>query len=171
MKILILPDNKYLSESADAPEEGRRYILEDAAEHTENQHRAAEALIGEYWKSGLHAKYGGDPKHLFRDKLKRDLGDGFESYVYADVINGKAKIFQVKKYTDIPEHVRQDPDLAEMVQGKIKSLSRYGKKALARFIDNLIDDGTAAGVKSAKWFEIIDGLRETALEKEKGRIK
>jgi uncharacterized protein YbjQ (UPF0145 family) len=160
MTILILPGSYFQVESADAPVEGRRYILEDATTGTSAQNKTFHALVKEYWKSGLHPKYGGELYSAFRDQIKRTLGAGFESFVYADYINGKARIKQVKTYDEIPEHIRQDADLKELVQGKLKSWSDYGKKQRQQTIDNLIDDATAAGVNSKKWNEILKGMEE-----------
>ena len=160
MKILILPGSYYQVESADAPIEGRRYILEDATTGTSAQNKAFHALVMEYHKSGLHPKYGGEPYSVFRDQIKRTLGAGFEAFVYADYVNGKARIYQVKQYEDIPEKIRQDPDLRDIIQGKLKSWSDYGKKERQRTIDNLIDDMHAAGVNSAKFAEIEEGMKD-----------
>ena len=158
MKILIT-DNGYLTESKDIPEIGRRYTLTGAEDGTIRQNAAFHALVKEYWKSGLHPKYGGDDYSSFRDQIKRTIGAGFESFVYAEIRGGKARIFQVKQYDQIPLSIRQDTDLKEIIQGKLKSWSDYTVKNRRETIDNLIDDMTAAGVNSAKFQEIIEGMK------------
>ena len=160
MKILITDVGKFSVESVDAPETGRYYFLEDAAHGTQAQNKLAHALIGEYWKSGLHPKYGGDPFDSFRDQLKRTLGEGFESFVYAEIRGGKARIFQVENYEDIPKYIREDPELKEIIRGRLKSWSNYTNKQRRKFIDALIDEMTAAGVNSAKFQEILEGIHE-----------
>lgn len=165
MKILILPGEKYQPCSTDKPKDGFWYNLEPAEEHTDSQHKTAEALITEYWKSGIHPKYGGDEYSTFRDKMKRDLGAGFASYIYADIVNKKPKIFDVKSVEEIPEHIRLDPDMKSMIRGKLKSLTRYTKKELANFIDNLLNDMVAAGCNSKKFQEICQGLKDNELKR------
>ena len=160
MKILILPSEKYQPYSTDKPIEGMYYILESAEKSTDKQRQTAHALINEYWKTGLHPKYGGDQYNLFRDKLKRDLGAGFDSYVYADVIDGKPKIIKVKREADIPEEIRNGTDRESRILGRLKSMSDYTKRDYMQLIDNLIDDMIAAGVNTAKFWEILDGFKK-----------
>lgn len=160
MKILILPGSYYQVESKDPPKVGKYYLLEDAATGSRAQRKAWEALTTEYWKSGKHPKYGGDPLSTFRDKIKMTLGEGFDLYIYADYTDGKAVIKETKVYEDIPLRIRQDEQLRDVIRGRLKSTTKYTPKQWQRLIDNTIDDGTAAGVKSAKWFEILDGLSE-----------
>jgi len=159
MKVLILSDGGYMSESADKPEIGKRYILEDAITGTGAQNKTFHALVQEYWKTGLHPKYGGDDFSSFRDQIKRTLGAGLESFVYADILGGKARIKQVKLYDEIPEFIRHDKDLKELVQGKLKSWSDYTKKQRQNTIDNLIDDMVSNGVNTKKFQEIMEGLK------------
>lgn len=159
MKILITGPGTYTEESADKPEQGRRYFLEPAEDGTGEQNRAFHALLQEYWKSGLHPKYGGDPFSVFKDKIKRDLGQGFEAYVYADIIDGKPRIFQVKKEAEIPAHINNDPDRRQMIQGKLKSWTKYTMRQRMKLIDNIIDDAKAAGLNSKKFNEIVEGMQ------------
>lgn len=158
MKILITGEETFLPQSTDHPQEGRYYVLEDAESGSHAQNKAFHALVQEYWKSGLHPKYGGDPFSTFRDKIKRDLGAGFEAFVYADIENGRPRIHQVKRLDEIPEHITSDPEMAQMVQGKLKSWGNYTKKERTRTIDNLLDDMTSAGVCSKKFDEIREGM-------------
>ena len=159
MKVLILSDGGYMSESADKPEIGKRYILEDAITGTGAQNKTFHALVQEYWKTGLHPKYGGDDFSSFRDQIKRTLGAGLESFVYADILGGKARIKQVKLYDEIPEFIRHDKDLKELVQGKLKSWSDYTNKQRQNTIDNVIDDMISNGVNTKKFQEIMEGLK------------
>ena len=159
MKVLILSDGGYMSESADKPEIGKRYILEDAITGTGAQRKTREALIHAYWKDGSHPKYGGDSYSVFRDQMKRTLGQGFASFVYAHLVDGEARIRQEKKYEDIPEYIRQDKSLKDIIQGKLKSCSEYTKSQNQKFIDNLITDMVANGVNSNKFQEIMEGLK------------
>jgi hypothetical protein len=160
MKILIINSGGFLLESPDAPEVGRRYILEPADDPTNQQNKAFHALVQEYWKSGMQPKYGGDCFSVFRDKIKRDLGAGFDSYVYAEVISEKPVIKKVGKYNDIPWAIRTDPQRADMIFGKLKSWSDYTKKERRSTIDNLIEDMVAAGVDTPKFRQILDGMAQ-----------
>jgi hypothetical protein len=144
----------------DMPELGKYYNLEDAIEGTGAQRRTREKLIKIYWRSGLHPKYGGDSLELFRDNLKKSLGEGFCKYVYADIVNGKPKIKEVKKESDIPDRIKTDPDFKEMILGKLKSCSHYTKKQNMKFIDNIILDMSANNVNSKEFEEIMKGLEK-----------
>lgn len=175
MKITITETDgsggRFLVDSKDAPEIGRSYYMEDATSGTGAQNRAFHALVQEYWKSGLHPKYGGDPFDQFRDSLKRDLGEGFEKYVYADIEQVEVDTFQpsheerykpvikeVKTYEEIPEEIRNDP--TGRIMGRLKSWTAYTLKQRRRLIDNLIDDMVAAGVDSKKFQEILEGMND-----------
>ena len=160
MKILITEPGRFSEMSKDVPEVGRYYFLEDADNWRHTLNRAFHALLMVYWRSGVHPKYGGCGYEEFRDQIKRTLGAGFASYVYADIIDGKPKIYHVDSYDKIPEHIRLDPDLKEMVRGKLKSWADYTKKEQQRTVDNLIDDMAANGVNSDKFNEILEGMSE-----------
>lgn len=54
MIIQITPDG-FIHLSGDAPEVGRKYLLEDATEGTQAQNRAFHALVQEYFTSGCHS--------------------------------------------------------------------------------------------------------------------
>jgi hypothetical protein len=159
MKILVTEPGRYIEQSKDVPEIGCTYLLEDSVYGSNAQNSAFHALVMEYWRSGLHPKYGGSPYDEFRDRIKLTLGAGFEAYVYAVIENGKPRIYQVKKYEDIPEDVRTDPDYRGMIRGKLKSWADYNKKERQRTIDNLLDDMIATGVNSEKFQEIMEGMK------------
>ena len=158
MTILILDNDKYLPESADKPVPGKHYNLEDAVEGTQAQNKLFHALVTEYWKSGLHPKYGGDDYDSFRDQIKRTIGAGFDRYVYSLLEDDRLKIKVVKHETDIPEFIRNNPHGKDAMYGILKSWSAYTKKERQHTIDNLLDDMTAVGVQSKKFDEIREGL-------------
>ena len=147
MIIQITPDG-FIPVSGDVPEIGRKYSLEDATEGTLAQGRAFHALIQEYWKSGAHS-YQCDTFDRFRDLIKRDLGAGFESYVYAD----ETGIHKVKKYEDIPAIVPLSHRM-----GKLKSYANYTKKERRDIIDRVISEMIQAGISTKKFNEILSGL-------------
>jgi hypothetical protein len=157
MKIEILSENRYAPASADIPEAGRRYYLEDEAEGSENQNRAFHALTAEYWRSGC-ASYPSKGFDDFRNHIKKNLGAGFEAYVYATIEAGRPVIRDAKTWEDIPAEVRRDPDLKRLVRGRLKSWADYTKKERTATIDNLIREMIEAGVNSAKFGEIIAGM-------------
>lgn len=148
MRILITPDSGYVHVSGDAPEEGKTYLLEDATSGSLAQSRAWHALLQEYWRSGQHS-YRADSFLGFRDMIKRDLGAGFEAYVYAD----DSGMHKVKHLDDVPDHVPQSH-----VMGKLKSWARYTKKERMNAIDALVAEMHQAGVTSQKFDEILIGL-------------
>ena len=176
MKIQILPNEEYLMESKDCPTIGRSYFLEDAETGTGKQNRAFHGLIQEYWKSRQHS-YKVDSFGDFRNQIKLSLGQGFESYVYAEIVvienvfNGhidkiyRPKIRFAKKFMEIPEHIRKDPDMKEMIRGKLKSWADYTKKQRISCIDNLITEMDEAGVNTKKYHEIREGMEENEKSK------
>ncbi|OQY09642.1 MAG: hypothetical protein B6I30_09500 [Desulfobacteraceae bacterium 4572_187] len=141
------------------PLEGREYLLEDTTTGTAAQNKAFHALVQEYWKSGQHS-YDVPTFAKFREHIKRDLGTGYDAFVYADIDNGKPKIKHAKDYTDIPEHIRKDFDLKEMIFGRLKSWSQYTNKQRRDTLDRLIAEMMQAGVNSAKFNEIIKGMEK-----------
>lgn len=147
MVILITPEG-YIHESGKAPEVGKRYLLEDAISGSLAQGRAWHALAQEYWRSGL-SSYSAKSFMEFRDLLKRDLGAGFEAYIYAD----ETGIHKVKHLEEVPEGVP-----ASHIMGKLKSWADYTKKERMLAIDTLIAEMLQAGVTSKKFDEIITGL-------------
>ncbi len=163
MEILIT-ESGYLCLDEDKPEIGKKYRLEDIAEGTEKQNKAFHALVGEYYKTGAWSYTGSGYKKgvtfaEFRDLIKRNLGAGFESYVYADYVDGKAIIKKAKKKEDIPGWILADKDWSKMVLGKLKSWSKYTKVQRLKTIDNLIAEMINAGVQTKHFFEILEGIK------------
>lgn len=148
MIIQITPEG-FISLSGDLPEVGKKYQLEDISEGTGEQNRAFHALCQEYWASGLHS-YNAKTFAEFREFIKRDLGEGFESYVYAspDGIK-KAKVLD-----EVPEDLRN----SKYCLGKLKSWGKYTKAQRISTIDRLISEMMQAGVNSRKFGEILGGM-------------
>lgn len=138
----------------------RKYEIEDATIGSNAQNKAFHALLLEYHKSGLHS-YSGNFK-IFKDEIKKYLGVGFESYVYATIQNSKPRIKKADKYEDIPEYIRKDPDLKNMIMGKLKSWSDYTKKQRRETMDRLISEMRQSGVNSKKFEEIIGGMESVS---------
>jgi hypothetical protein len=157
MKICITAPGEHLSIDSDIPVVGQVYTLEDAATGTEAQNRAFHALVQEYWKSGAHS-YEAKNFDDFRNQIKRKLGTGFEAYVYAVVVDGKPAIMDAKKYEDIPEAIRVDPQYKQLIRGRLKSWSTYTKKQRRETMDRLISEMHQAGINSQKFEEILDGM-------------
>ena len=163
MKIQILPDEQYMGESKTAPIVGRHYNLEDAVTGTASQNKAFHALITEYYKSGMHS-YNNVDIVEFKKLIKKNLGAGFESFIYIEAVYENeynipnVKIKDAKKYKDIPLSVRNDKDYKELIRGKLKSWSDYTKKERMKTMDNLISEMKQVGVNSAKFEEILDGM-------------
>jgi len=149
MIIQITPDG-YIHLSGDAPEVGRKYLLEDATEGTQAQNRAFHALVQEYFTSGCHS-YNAKTWLELREYIKRDLGAGFESYVYAD----ESGIHKVKTLDEIPEGVPISHKL-----GKLKSWASYTKTERKKTLDRLISEMIQAGVQTKHFYEILEGIND-----------
>lgn len=139
---------------------GRTYEIEDISKGSGAQNKAFHALLLEYHKSGLHS-YNGNFK-IFKDEIKKYLGEGFESYVYATIQNSKPRIKKATNYEDIPEYIRKDPDLKDMIMGRLKSWSDYTKKQRRETMDKLISEMRQSGVNSKKFEEIIGGMESVS---------
>lgn len=163
MKIVITGPDTYESLSADVPEPGMVYQLEDAAEGTGAQGRLFHPLVLEYWKSGLWSYPGSGYRpgltfHEFREEIKKKLGKGFEAFLYADIVDGKATVKKVAHFDDIPEHIRTDERRRELIYGRLWSWVDYSKKWRRTTIDNLIHEMLEMGVNSKKFDEIMQGI-------------
>jgi hypothetical protein len=163
MTITITAPGEYLCDTKEEPRVGGRYQLEDAVKGSGAQGRAFHALAHEYYNSGRWSYQGsgynaGATFAEFRKIIKRKLGAGFESFVYAEILDGRPVIREVEKYTDIPEYVRRDVHLKELVCGRLKSWADYTKHERHITITNLIAEMVQVGVNSAKFTEIIEGM-------------
>jgi hypothetical protein len=174
MKITIFPEGRYEVESGAVPIVGITYSLEDAVEGTAAQGRAFHALVAEYYRSGLWSYQGSGYKQgatltEFRNLVKKNLGAGFEAFVYAVLENGSPVIRDAKTYGEIPEEVRADPAYRKLIRGRLKSWTDYTKRERMKTLDNLIAEMIQAGVNSKKFREIMDGMErgENAEEKAK----
>jgi len=159
MKILITGPGTFNQCGDETPEVGSKYALEEADTASGEQNRLFHALVQEYFKTGLSSR---DAKelHKFRDQVKRDLGAGFEKVIYAVIEDGKAVIKEAGSYGEVPEAVRNDPDLKKMILGKLKSWSDYTKKERTTTIDNLISEMHQVGVQTKHFHEILKGLEK-----------
>jgi hypothetical protein len=156
MTILVTGPETFTTVKGD-PEVGRKYSLAPADDATERQNRAFHALVQEYWRSGQHS-YNVKTFSEFRDVIKRDLGAGFDRYVYATIVGGKAMIKTALTRSEIPAEVWADPDLKKMVMGRLKSWSDYTKRERSETIDRVISEMHQAGVKTEKFYEILEGM-------------
>jgi len=160
MIITITAPGEYIADTQDEPIVGRRYQLEDATSGTGAQNRAAHSLMQEYFRSGLHS-YPAKTFYEFRNFIKRDLGAGFESFVYAEIVDGRPVIRDAKTYAEIPEAVRRDPHLKELVRGRLKSWADYSKKERRDTMDALITEMIEVGVNTPHFREIMEGMEAT----------
>jgi hypothetical protein len=157
MQIAISAPGQFITISPEEPEVGRVYQLDEADSPTERQNRAFHALVQEYWKSGAHS-YKAKSFEEFREQIKRHLGAGFESFDYADVVDGQVRIFRHMKRGDIPEYVWAKREFT--VRGNLKSWSKYTKKERREAIDSLIAEMLQVGVNTKHFHEILDGMEE-----------
>lgn len=158
MKVCIIAPGAFKPLDSDQPVIGQIYHLEPTMTGTEAQNKAFHALLGEYWKSGCSSHQAKDFDQ-FRDIIKRDLGEGFESYFYVDLDEaGKPRAFKVGTKEEIPDYIRKSPDFSKMAYGKLKSWSDYTKKQRRETMDKLISEMHQTGVQSNKFTEILSGL-------------
>ena len=166
MIITITAPGEYMADTQDEPEVGRRYQLEDATSGTGAQNRAFHALLWEYYKTRLWSYQGsgynaGATFDEFRNLIKRKLGAGFESFVYAEIVDGRPVIRDAKAYAEIPETVRRDPHLKELVRGRLKSWADYTKRERRTTMDALITEMIEVGVNTPHFREIMEGMEAT----------
>jgi hypothetical protein len=159
MTIEILPDYRYSPLTTDLPVVGKQYILDDAADGSDRQNRAFHALVQEYWTSGMHS-YTAKNFADFRDQIKRDLGAGFDKYYYVIMVDGKPRYRIVKTRKEVPAEILADPDMREMVCGRLKSWADYTKKERGESITRLVAEMIQVGVNSKKFDEILLGMAE-----------
>lgn len=157
MRVCITAPGSYIALDHDIPVIGQVYTMEDAATGTEAQNKAFHALVQEYWRTNAHS-YDAKDFDDFRNQIKRKLGAGFEAYVYAVIEDGRPVIRDAKKYEDIPEEVRADPQYKQLIRGRLKSWADYTKKQRRETMDRLISEMHQAGINSPKFEEILAGM-------------
>jgi hypothetical protein len=128
--------------------EGQKVFIEDAAIGTNPQNRLFHKLIT-LWQTSGCSSYTGTLKEV-KDQLKRDYGQGFECYYYAD---DSYKLVQVKTYNEIPKYIRHEED---RIRGRLKSWADYTKTQRMDLIQNLIDLMMQSGV-NGKEFDSLCG--------------
>lgn len=159
MTILITGPGTFVTQGSEEPMVGTKYALEDLTEGTAAQNRLFHPLALEFWQSGLHSSRARDFAE-FRDEIKRDLGAGFEKFVYAEVDDsGTVFLRQVDTYDEVPEYIRKSPRRNELVRGRLKSWADYTKKERRLTIDRLIDTMVQAGVNSKRFQEIMTTIQ------------
>jgi hypothetical protein len=165
MRVLIVSDTQYRSLDSDAPEPGQTYVLEDYNSPTSRQNRAFHALVICYWKSGQWSYEGsgyrpGMTYTEFRDHVKRYLGAGFEAYFVAEIVDGRVAVTVYDKWSQVPKHVRDDPDKGEYCRGRLKSWSDYSRKERRQTLDRMISEMHQVGVNSEEFSRILAGMEE-----------
>jgi hypothetical protein len=144
MKILITAPNVF---TGDKLKVGSYYNVELAAEGTEAQNKTFHALLQCYWTSGFHSYNARSFEH-FRALIKLYLGAGMEKFYNLANPDG----------TPCPEG---RPDY------RLKSWADYSKKERQMAIDNLISEMIQVGVKSKHFEEILQGMEEQNIKRQK----
>jgi hypothetical protein len=152
------------------PEVGKLYSLESAESGTGALNRAFHGLVTEYWKSGAWSYPGsgyreGMTFNEFRDTVKKNLGAGFESYVY---VTDEGKFKKAKRFDEIPENIRKAQDRRDRIMGRLKSWSDYSKVERKRTIDNVLSEMDQVGVNTPKYREILAGMSKLWEERNAG---
>ena len=117
---------------------GKYYNATVTCEGTEKQNRVFHALLQEYWASGCHS-YNVTNFEDFREVIKLNLGAGVEEYTRFVTAFGTKRKEPVTDY-------------------RIKSWADYSKKERKETIDRLIAEMHQAGVKTKKFYEILETM-------------
>jgi len=169
MKILILSDGSYMSESKDKPEIGKRYNLEDAVSGTTAQNKAFHALLTAYWKwmfkvnrfqfqdGNVIYDLSTPDDEAFKDYFKYKYGQGFSHIQYVDDDYAMQKVDTME---DIPEAVLTDFAAGNKgrIKGVLKSWAKYTKRERKACLDTLISIIGLSGCDDKKVHEILEGL-------------
>jgi len=159
MRILITDTNTFTGDNLDV---GRYYYAEPADTGTGEQNRTFHALLQCYWSSGCHS-YPARSFDDFKKIIKKNLGAGFDSYIYIEnTENGLAK-GSVKTRAEVPENLAVDKSGKQMLWGSLKSWSDYTKRERTETIDRLISEMVQAGVNSRKFSEILQGMEQNSM--------
>ena len=158
MRILITESGRYITESADSPEVGKSYYLEDSANKTKAQRSAWHALVSEWYSSGCWSFVDTTDFNYFRDAVKKKYGEGFDRLEYSD---NDHNLQRVKTREEIPDEILIDftENHTGRIKGVLKSFTRYTKKQVKNSIDKIIKAMDANGVDSKKYHEIIKGMQ------------
>ena len=159
-KIRITGEGSYECLSSKKPSLYFIYSLEEYHNGTASQNRFFHLLVSEYFNSGMHS-YNADNLGHFRDLIKKEIGQGFELFLYTEIVEGKPRIKKVKLYEDVPQAVKDDPDIKDMIFGKLKSWSDYTKAQRTRTIKTLVAEMMEAGVNSKRFNEILLDMQST----------
>lgn len=169
MKILILPDGRYNTESKDPPVVGRYYTLEDAATGTAAQGRAFHALLAAFWKWMFRVNrfqfHDGNVIYdlstpdveSFKDYFKYKYGEGFSHIQYVNDHNAMVKVDTIE---EVPDYAIADLNAGNKgrVKGVLKSWTKYTKKQRRECINTLKMIIGLSGCDDAKVQEILEGM-------------
>ena len=122
------------------------------------QNAAFHALLQEYYTSGLYSYAGVKSMPDLKKAVKRYLGKGFLSFVWVVQEGDQYKTLILPAKDKAPANVVKQNG-KPLVQGILWSWADYTKAERKNLIDRLIIDMDTAGVKSAKYFEILEGMQ------------
>jgi len=161
MKILITDTNTFTGDDLAI---GKYYYVEPADTGTLQQGRCFHGLLHCYLASGCIA-YPVSSYEDLKSIVKKNLGAGYESYVYIeDTGNGLLK-GKVKTRDEVPNNLAIDKNGRKMVWGNLKHWADYTKKERAETIDRLIAEMIYAGVNSKKFNEILETMELNSMRK------
>jgi hypothetical protein len=144
MNILITAPNVF---TGDKLKVGCYYTVELAAEGTDAQNKTFHALLQCYWTSGCHFYEARSFEH-FKALIKLYLGAGMEKFY--NLVNADG--------TPCP---KGRPDY------RLKSWADYSKKERQMTIDNLISEMMQVGVNDKHFEEILRGMEEQSIKRQK----
>jgi hypothetical protein len=144
MKILITAPNVF---TGDKLKVGCYYTVELAAEGTDAQNKTFHALLQCYWTSGCHSYEARSFEH-FKALIKLYLGAGMEKFY--NLVNPDGTLCPKGR-----------PDY------RLKSWADYSKKERQTTIDNLISEMIQVGVNDRHFEEILRGMEEQSIKRQK----
>ena len=128
--------------------QGTEYLLEDARYGSSGQNRLFHKLVRMYFNSGCFS-YPATTFWRLRQFILRDLGKGFESFIFA---NDEGGLTKVRTKEEIPEHIRRD---RKRVAGKLWKWSDYNMPSRRETISSLINEMIQAGVSHPDFENIL----------------
>jgi len=158
MRILITADGEFTGSNLSV---GGYYFCEKDDSGSLLQNSLFHALLYVYFVSGCFS-YPVDNYLDLKKEVKRNLGVGFESYVYIKLTDKGLKKITVKNKEDIKGKVAVDEDGNKMIFGNLKSWSDYTRKERKETIDKLIAQMKMENVQSRKFNDILQTLERNS---------
>ena len=133
----------------------------DVEDGTLAQNAAFHALLQEFYTTGLYSYAGVGSFGDLKKAVKRYLGKGFQYFVWVVKCGEDYKTILLPSKDKAPAEVVYQNG-KPLVQGILYSWVDYSKTERKTMIDRLIVDMDTAGVRTAKYFEILEGMQKNS---------